>query len=79
MKFLENEVELRQTEKKTFVWWGRVFCQLCTSLKPYLTKQTRQMQEPSSVEKQDGKFLYYICNEGIYWKRANAFGIAHVA
>ena len=52
------------------------FLLLCNKLRPLLEKQTTNMRQPLSVEKQLAITLYYLTDEGRYRKVANAFGIS---
>ena len=51
------------------------FMKLCDKVRPFLQKQSTGMRSAISVEKQVAVTLYYLSDEGKYFKVANGFGI----
>eukprot|EP00794_Sanderia_malayensis_P002264 gene2264-2597_t len=74
-----QEVVVPEEWRENFRMSQDNFLNLCQELRPFLQKQQANMHIAISVEKQVAVFLYYISDEGMYRKVANAFGISRAA
>ena len=71
-----NNIVVNEEWKENFRMTKNTFMALCEELRGHLQKNDTHLREALDVEKQVGITLYYLSDEGLYRKVANAFGVS---